>query len=188
MNYLAHAFLSAHNKELLVGNFIADHIKGQQFQTYSQGIIEGILMHRQIDTFTDAHANFKTCKKIFYNGFERYSGVLVDMYFDHLLAKNFENHTNKSLGLFAENVYEVYTDYEALMPEKSSRFLSYVIKNNIYMTYAEIEGIEQVLKHLSRRLNHNVALNDSLNLFSAAEEKLQNNFDVFFEALKGEFL
>jgi acyl carrier protein phosphodiesterase len=121
MNYLAHAFLSAHNKELLVGNFIADHIKGQQFQTYSQGIIEGILMHRQIDTFTDAHANFKTCKKIFYNGFERYSGVLVDMYFDHLLAKNFENHTNKSLGLFAENVYEVYTDYEALMPEKSSR-------------------------------------------------------------------
>jgi acyl carrier protein phosphodiesterase len=110
------------------------------------------------------------------------------MYFDHLLAKNFENHTNKSLGLFAENVYEVYTDYEALMPEKSSRFLSYVIKNNIYMTYAEIEGIEQVLKHLSRRLNHNVALNDSLNLFLAAEEELQNNFDVFFTALKAEFL
>ena len=83
MNYLAHAFLSNNDRDLLIGNFIADHLRGNDFKDHKPEIIEGIYMHRKIDTFTDSHPNFKASKRLFYNGYERYSGILIDIYFDY---------------------------------------------------------------------------------------------------------
>jgi acyl carrier protein phosphodiesterase len=181
MNYLAHAFLSKNNTEHLVGNFIADHIRGNDFSNYSSGIIEGILMHRRIDTFTDAHPEFKKSKRLFYEGFEKHSGILVDIYFDHLLAKKFDDYHNESLDLFSAKVYRVYSGYETLFPDHSIRFLNYVMKNNIYSAYSQMEGIERVLFHLSQRINHNVRLDESVKIFEARESELQANFDIFFK-------
>jgi len=180
MNYLAHAFLSNNNKNLLVGNFIADHLRGNNFSNYSEEIIEGIYLHRKIDSFTDAHPEFKKSKRVFYNGFERYSGVLVDIYFDHLLAKNFGTYSKVPLEIFSKNVYDVYTSYQSLLPNTSSGFLEYVIRNNIYHEYSKIEGIERVLYHLSHRIKHKVNLDGSVKLFKSHEAALQANFIVFF--------
>src|SRR5688572_18797949 len=112
MNYLAHAFLSNNDKDLLVGNFIADHIRGNKYEIYSEEIISGIKLHRNIDTFTDAHHLFKESKRVFYNGFEKHSGILVDIYFDHLLAKNFEKYSSQSLSDFSQQVYRIYSEYQ----------------------------------------------------------------------------
>ena len=183
MNYLAHAFLSNNNKDLLIGNFIADHIRGNQFENYSPGIVDGILFHRKIDLYTDTHAQFKACKRIFYNGFEKHSGILVDIYFDYFLAKDFEKYTDIPLAKFSENVYKVYRDSEKLLPESSSRFLEYVIKNNIYSSYATLTGIERVLNHLSNRIQHNVQLDKSIEILKANEQEIQKKFDVFFKEL-----
>lgn len=188
MNYLAHAFLSGNNKELLIGNFIADHIRGNKFENYSQGIIDGIYLHRRIDAFTDAHPEFKNAKRIFYNQFEKYSGILIDIYFDHLLAKNFEQHSEIKLQDFSQNVYSVYKENEFILPISSSRFLEYVMKNNIYAAYADVEGIEKVLFHLSHRINHNVRLDFSVEVFKENETQLQKSFDNFFSDVRKEFL
>ncbi|MCC6370003.1 MAG: DUF479 domain-containing protein [Bacteroidia bacterium] len=187
MNYLAHALLSNNNTELLIGNFIADHLRGNDFGNYSQGIVEGIYLHRRIDTFTDAHPLFKASKRIFYKGFEKHSGILVDIYFDHLLAKNFQNFHHQALPQFAEVVYGAYSSHQHLLPQSSSRFLDYVLKNNIYSAYATAQGIEQVLFHLSQRIKHQVRLDESLKLFTEAESELQNNFSVFFSEAQVEF-
>jgi acyl carrier protein phosphodiesterase len=181
MNYLAHAFLSNNNEEHLVGNFIADHLRGNQFGDYSAGIIEGIHLHRKIDTFTDAHPEFKKAKRYFYNGFEKYSGVLVDIYFDHLLAKNFSTYSAISLQDFSSKVYQVYTNHQHLLPLGSSRFLEYVIKNNIYVSYADPKGIETVLYHLSQRIKHGVQLDQSILLFRQHEKELRLAFTTFFK-------
>ncbi len=181
MNYLAHALLSNNNHDLLVGNFIADHLRGNDFSAYTEKIVEGIYLHRKIDTFTDSHPLFKSSKRIFYNGFEKYSGILVDIYFDHLLAKNFKKYHHESLENFSANVYEVYKQHLHFMPASSSRFLDYVIKNNIYHTYSKIEGIEQVLFHLSRRIKHNSSLDKSVYLFLSNESLLQTYFDEFIQ-------
>ncbi|MDI1354771.1 MAG: ACP phosphodiesterase [bacterium] len=181
MNYLAHALLSKNNTDHLVGNFIADHIRGNDFSNYSPGIIEGILMHRRIDTFTDAHPEFKKSKRVFYEGFEKHSGILVDIYFDHLLAKRFQDFHHESLEEFSSKVYEVYSNHKSLLPAHSSRFLEYVMKNNIYGAYSQKEGIERVLFHLSNRINHNVRLDESVKIFEARETELQANFNVFFK-------
>ena len=85
MNYLAHAFLSNNDSNLLIGNFIADHLRGNDFKNYSPQIIEGIHLHRKIDSFTDSHLNFKASKRLFYIGYERYSGILIDIYLISLI-------------------------------------------------------------------------------------------------------
>ncbi len=188
MNYLAHAFLSNNDRDLLIGNFIADHLRGNDFKDHKPKIIEGIYMHRKIDTFTDSHPNFKASKRLFYNGYERYSGILIDIYFDHLLAKNFSNYSSEPLKEFCDKVYKVYTQNQNLLPKSSANFLDYVLKNNIYYEYSSLEGIERVLFHLSHRIKHEVMLNESVVLFKENERALEENFSVFFNDALKEFL
>lgn len=188
MNYLAHAFLSNNNKELLIGNFIADHIRGNNFEIYTPGIIEGIHLHRRIDSFTDAHPQFKKSKRVFYDGFEKYSGILIDIYFDYFLAKNFSEYSAISLEEFSGNVYKIYSEHEHLLPQSSSHFLGYVIKNNIYQEYSTLKGITTVLNHLSHRIKHKVQLDQSVILFKKNEAELEENFGSFFKDVISEFL
>jgi len=188
VNYLAHSFLSNNNTDLLIGNFIADHIHGNNFENFSPGIIEGIKLHRKIDVFTDSHEKFKESKRFFYKGFEKYSGILVDIYFDHLLAKNYHIHSNIPLQEYCDKVYSIYTQNVHVLPQSSSAFLKYVLQNNIYFAYSKPEGIEQVLSHLSHRINHPVKLHESLHIFKQNEEQLQSNFDLFFKDVIDEFI
>jgi acyl carrier protein phosphodiesterase len=181
VNYLAHAYLSGDNEELVIGNFIADHLRGNNFDMYPDGVKKGIQLHRRIDSFTDAHPLFKSSKRFFYNGFEKYSGILVDIYFDHFLAKRFHHYHHDSLEVFSSNVYSIYRNNQHLLPESSTRFLTYVLKNNIYQNYAEVSGIETVLTHLSHRIGHKVALNESMGLFFEAEKELETNFTSFMK-------
>lgn len=187
MNYLAHALLSNNNKGLLIGNFIADHIRGNDFKNFPEEVIKGIQLHRKIDTFTDSHPEFKKSKRFFYDGFEKYSGILIDIYFDHLLAKNFELHSSIPLDEFSKNTYQVYSEHQYLLPKSSSGFLDYLMKNNIYHAYSEITGIKRVLYHLSHRIKHNIRLDNSIQLFKHNEAELKANFDIFFEDALAEF-
>lgn len=188
MNYLAHAFLSNKDTNLLIGNFIADHLRGNDFYNYPPKIIEGIHLHRKIDSFTDSHINFKASKRIFYNGFERYSGILIDIYFDYFLAANFSKYSKISLKDFCTNVYTTYSENHHHLPKSSSNFLEYVIKNDIYNAYSSIEGIEKVLFHLSHRIRHGVMLNESIALFKENEKELESNFQILFKDAIKEFL
>ena len=128
MNYLAHALFSNNDPNLLIGNFIADHLRGNDFQKYPQEIITGIYLHRKIDTFTDNHESFKASKRLFYKGYERYSGILIDIYSDHFLAKNFDHYSQLSLKEFTETAYNTYSNNQHHLPQSSSNFLEYVIK------------------------------------------------------------
>jgi acyl carrier protein phosphodiesterase len=144
-------------------------------------------MHRNIDHFTDSHDLFRQSKRIFYTGFEKHSGILVDIYLDHLLAANFSKFSNIDLDVFSKGVYGVYQDARNIIPAKSIRFLDYVIQNNIYQSYSHEEGIHTVLKHLSHRLSHGVQLQDSISLFNDNQIVLINNFTKFFSEAQIKF-
>jgi acyl carrier protein phosphodiesterase len=184
MNYLAHALLSDFDEEVLIGNFIADHIRGNQFTQYSPNIIKGIQLHRKIDSFTDAHPDFKATKRFFYNGFEKYSGILTDIYFDYHLALQFENHSTVSLREFCDFCYQVYQKNQEILPKSSKHFLRYVIENDIYFHYGQIEGIEKVLFHLSHRIRHGVFLNQSISLWENHKHTIETHFSQFWPDLK----
>ena len=187
MNYLAHALLSSEDPELLLGNFIADHVRGNQLEGYPAGVVKGIQLHRRIDSFTDEHALFKASKRFFYERFQKYSGILVDIYFDHLLARDFQRYHQESLWSFSQKVYAIYSANQASMPEHSSRFLTYLIRNDLYRRYAEFEGITEVLKHFSMRIGHGILLDDSVLEFKQHEVGLQTNFDLFMADIQQHF-
>ena len=183
MNYFAHAFLSFNNEHITIGNFIADHIKMADAEKLPPEIKKGVLLHRRIDYFTDTHPVFIKSKRHFYDGFERYSGVLVDIYYDYILAKNFEKFSEVGLKPFTENIYSVLQKNKMHLPESSQGFLNYVLDNNTFFEYSKIDGIELVLKHLSYRINHGIFLNESLPLFLENEKIIEQDFFEFMEDL-----
>jgi acyl carrier protein phosphodiesterase len=183
MNYLAHAFLSFNDEQITIGNYIADHIKLAEADKLPAKIKQGVLLHRRIDYFTDTHPLFTKSKRHFYDGFERYSGVLIDIYYDHLLARNFSRFSDVPLEEFTQGIYDLLKKNTGHLPESSKRFLEYVVQNNTFYEYSKIEGIELVLKHLSYRINHGIWLNESVPMFIANQKTIEEDFFEFMEDL-----
>lgn len=181
MNYLAHSLLSFNDEQLLVGNFIADHIKLHKAEHLPDEIKKGMLLHRKIDYFTDTHPLFVKSKRFFYEGFERYSGVLLDIYYDHILARNFEHYSDEPLQDYVTRIYKVLQSNSQHLPESSKRFLEYAVKNNTFFEYSKKEGIKMVLQHLSYRINHGIDLSLSFPLLEANYEEIERDFFVFMK-------
>ncbi|MDC1489988.1 ACP phosphodiesterase, partial [Flavobacteriaceae bacterium] len=106
MNFLAHVYLSEDNFSLAIGNLIADRVKGKDLTNFSPMIQKGILLHRKIDAFTDHHSLFKECVSILFPFYRHYSRVIIDMYFDHFLASNWDKYHSKNLKVFSNEFYD----------------------------------------------------------------------------------
>lgn len=150
MNFLAHLYLSGDDDKLITGNFIGDYVKGKNFLNYPGKIREGIILHRQIDSFTDTHSCFRQVKVLFREEFGLYSGVVTDLVFDHLLASRWESYCNQSLKQFAKKIHAVLLSNFLFLPLRVQAFLPVLIKNRRLESYASTEGIHQSLELMSR--------------------------------------
>ncbi len=184
MNYLAHSFLSFQNTDLIIGNFIADSIQGNRFDGLTEGIIKGISLHRKIDTYTDAHPIFLTSKHRFSKDFDKYSGVLMDIIYDHYLAKNFEQYSSLSLQNHADGIYDILKNNHDFLPEHAKRFYGYMTERNILFHYSSIEGIQTVLTHLSNRIRNRFELQLAIPILEANYQEIEEEFFIFFKDLQ----
>ena len=184
MNYLAHSFLSFQNTDLIIGNFIADSIQGNRFDGLTEGIIKGISLHRKIDTYTDAHPLFLTSKHRFSKDFDKYSGVLMDIIYDHYLAKNFEQYSSLSLQNHADGIYDILKNNYDFLPEHAKRFYGYMTERNILFHYSSIEGIQTVLTHLSNRIRNRFELQLAIPILEANYQEIEEEFFIFFKDLQ----
>lgn len=150
MNYLAHLYLSGNNEKIIVGNFIGDFVKGRQWEKYNPEIARGILLHRQIDTFTDKHHKINESKQYFKPGFGRYSGIIIDFLFDHYLAKNWGDYSDISLRQFSEKAHSVLVKNFLRLPGQVQQFLPFLIKNRRLESYAKIDGILESVGIMSK--------------------------------------
>lgn len=180
MNFLAHAYLSQHSEPLMVGNFIADFIKGNQINRYEDEIIEGIIMHRKIDEFTDRHKVFKRSRKRIWKKYRHYSNVIIDLYYDHFLASNWVDYSSISLDEFASHVYSVMQKNRDILPEKAREILPYMIQYNWLVSYSSIDGIHRSLKGLSRRTPYNSGMENARQDLILHYRDLENDFREFF--------
>lgn len=183
MNYLAHTFLSGNDEELLLGNFIADAVKGKQAALYTPGIARGIRLHRLIDTYTDTHPVVGETKARLRPRYKKYAPVVADLYFDHFLASRFEEFSPEPLASYTSRVYTLINRHLHKLPERVQYFFPYMMKQNWLLSYAEVTGIGQALGGLSRRTTFESGME------TAAEELLENyshyneEFSVFFPEL-----
>lgn len=180
MNYLAHAYLSFRQPELLVGNMISDHVKGKKKFDYSAGIQKGIELHRLIDSFTDEHEATKEAKEIFRPHYRLYAGAFVDVVYDHYLAIDPTIFTKDSLEEFAADTYTMLEPYSAVFPERFARMFPYMKTQNWLFNYSNKWGIENSLHGVVRRATY---LTESATAFSLFEENfntLQHCYQAFF--------
>lgn len=184
MNFLAHLFLSNEPSEIMVGNFIADSVKGNAIYDFTEGIQKGIKIHRAIDTFTDTHAETQKSIIRLRDRYKKYAPVITDIFYDHFLAINWNNYSNVSLREYTNSVYKYLGEYYVIFPERSKQFYNYMIKYDILFVYTKIEGIEKVMQGMSRRA-HFVS-----GMETATEELIKNytdfqaDFKAFFPYLQ----
>lgn len=151
MNYLGHMFLSGNDPELMFGNFIADAVKGNKIDTFPERIRTGILLHRKIDAFTDHHSSSRALNHLLNPFFRKFSGVVVDMYYDHFLARNWDEFNTEDLRSFAERNFLLLSARFLQLPPKSKRILPFMMKDNWLMAYAHFDGLDRAFKGMARR-------------------------------------
>ena len=185
MNYLAHIYLSFGHEELTVGNYITDALRGMNIERFSPTVQSGIRLHRRIDAFTDSHPLFWESKRKFSGEFDKFSGILVDIYYDHILASHFDRYSDVPLDQYAKAQYELLRGHYEIFPEHAQRFFEYMTTRHILFEYSKLEGIEIVLTHLSRRLERfGCNLQDSVPIFLENRAQIEKEFFEFFEELK----
>jgi acyl carrier protein phosphodiesterase len=151
MNFLAHLYLSGDSEEIILGNFIGDFVKGNQYLNYPEQVAYGIRLHRCIDSFTDQHMQVKEFAKLLKPGYGRYSGIVTDVFMDHFLAANWTEYSMVTLRQFSKHAHSVFLSNFRLLPFKVKQFLPFLIQHKRFESYAHSENMFQVLEIMSRR-------------------------------------
>ena len=184
MNYLAHAYLSFGKPGILVGNMISDFVKGRKKYDYPIDIQQGITLHREIDSFTDAHSATKEAKEIFRSAYRLYSGAIVDIVYDHFLALDENEFAGQSLETFTINTYATLDRFTEYFPEKFSMMYPYMKAHNWLYNYRYKEGIQKSLGGLVRRARYLEESDTAYLLFTSHYEELKEIYNLFFPELK----
>ena len=183
MNYLAHIYLSGTNDLLKIGNFMADSIKGNTYKLFDDEITKGILLHRHIDSFTDAHPIYRKSKHRLHEKYGHYSGVIMDILYDHFLAKNWTSYSDESLEDYAANFYNLLQNNEAILTEKIKSIIPYMIEQNWLVSYASLTGIEKILYQMDYRTKHRVHMQEAMVELQAFYIDFEDEFFLFFDEL-----
>jgi len=166
-----------------VGNFMADSVKGSQYLKYDKELQFGILLHRHIDSFTDEHPIYRQSKHRLHEKYGHYSGVIMDILYDHFLAKNWEKYSFISLPEFARDFYQILENNLDLLPEKTTKIVPYLVTQNWFESYASVTGIEKILFQMDYKTHHRVAMHEAVIELKKYNLEFENEFTLFFEEL-----
>jgi acyl carrier protein phosphodiesterase len=184
MNYLAHAYLSFNQPDILVGNMISDFVKGKKKFDYSAGIQAGITLHREIDNFTDTHPLTREAKEVFRPHYRLYAGAFTDVVYDHFLALDQKEFTADSLEQFAQQTYASLEGYMDGLPDKFQQLFPYMRQHNWLYNYRYKQGIARSLAGVVRRATYLTESDTAFQLFEAHYAHLQYCYQRFFPELK----
>lgn len=184
MNFLAHIYLSDDNDFIKIGNFMADGIRGKDYEQYPIEIQKGILLHRAIDTFTDSHPVYRQSKHRLHQTYGHYSGVIMDIFYDHFLAKNWIQYSDIPLEKYVAHFYQILDDNFDLLTPKIQRLLPYMKSQNWLLNYASIEGIEAILFQMDFRTQKKSKMQYSVKELQDFYTDFEKEFTIFFAELK----
>ena len=184
MNFLAHIYLSGDNDLIKIGNFIADGIRGKHFETYPIEIQKGIVLHRFIDTYTDAHPVFRQSTKRLHKKYHHYAGVIVDVLYDHFLAKNWNHYSNEKLADFTADFYQSLRDNYNFLSERAKGMMPYMIEHNWLMSYQTTDGIHRILTQTDSRTKNESKMRFASNELKENYTEFEDEFTTFFDELR----
>ncbi len=164
----------------MIGNFIADSIRGSAFNNYEHGIKNGILLHRFIDSYTDAHPVYLQSVNRLRPRYKKYAGVIMDIFYDYFLAINWQQYSPIPLAEYTVQVHRTLLQHKNKMPTHSQLFLQYMVKYNVPMVYATHSGIAQVLKGMAHRARFKSDMEHATTELKLYQPEMQIEFTLFF--------
>ncbi len=185
MNYLAHLYFSNGSQNSLYGNLLGDFVKGKASQYTDKEILEGIALHRAIDKFTDSHPVVRESKNRLSDKRKRFSGIMIDVFYDHFLAVNWESYSSSSFEKQTNDWYEklnAKTDIE--LPERMKNTIHMMRKNDLFSMYKSFDGISMAINGISRRIRFDNELAGGGKELEKNYSSLENDFHQFFSQLK----
>ena len=183
VNYLAHLYLAGDDPEAFIGSLMGDFVKGAIDPALPPVLRHGVWLHRRIDSYTDAHPTVIRSKRRIRPGFRRYAGVLVDLYYDHFLARDWANYSDVPLDEFAQAVYRILDRHHHRFPARMQRSMSYMKENGLLQSYREISGIERALRGIETRLKRPSRLREATADLEHNHAALADDFAAFFPDL-----
>ena len=186
MNFLAHIYLSGDNDLIKIGNFMADGIRGKQFEHFPEDIQKGILLHRFIDTYTDSHDIFRKSTKRLHERYHHYAGVIVDIVYDHFLAKNWAQYSDEKFELFVQRFYHSLHDNYDILTEKTQGLMPYMIERNWLLSYRTTEGIQNILTQMDRRSKNISQMQYAVEELTEFYDEFEEEFTLFFEEMRAQ--
>lgn len=184
MNFLAHIYLSGNNEELMVGNFIGDFVKGGNLDDYTSQMQQGIRLHREIDNYTDSHEIVVESKIKLREKYRHYAPVIVDVYYDHFLAKNWNQFSSTPLKKYTNEFYDTMSGYHNRIPKGVIHMLSYMSKDDWLYNYQFIEGIDKALTGMARRTKFESKMEEASESLQEYYSELSTEFFAFFPELE----
>ena len=184
MNYLAHILLAPDDSEAQLGALLGDFVKVPSVETYGPTMNREILLHRKIDSFTDSHALVLAQKALFRRETRRFAGILLDVYYDHLLARDWANFCARPLHEFVQRFYAGAANFRAVFPHDFSYAFDRMVADNWLESYREFAGVEQALRRIGKRVPKFAGpLSEGLVDLSTNERDISRTFPEFFASL-----
>jgi acyl carrier protein phosphodiesterase len=184
LNYLAHAYLSFGDPDILAGNMISDFVKGKKKFDYPDRIQMGITLHRKIDEYTDTHPATRQAKEFLKTSAGPYAGSFIDIVYDHFLALDNYEFEEGQLAIFAQNTYTQLEVYEKWLPEKFQKFFFYMRTQNWLLNYRSTQGIRQSFTGLCRRAKYIDNPEPVFEAFLQHYDALKMAYELFFPHVK----
>jgi len=188
MNYLAHAWLARRSDEAILGALLGDFVFGQAaLRDWPDTVRREIVVHRRIDRYTDAHPNVVAARALFPDGLRRYAGILLDVHFDHLLARDWSRWDDGSLDAFTARVYRVLREHQGELPPRLHAIAPRMAAHDWLGSYRERDSVDGVVRGIATRLSrHGERLVECLPLLRVHETAIDSAFERFFPDLVAE--
>lgn len=183
MNFLAHLYLSCDDDELLIGNYLADFLKNSELRLLPIGVQEGVKLHRKIDRYTDQHPIVRKGTRRLHAQHHKYAAVIIDIFYDYFLAKNWTKYSEISLDNFMQQAYQTLENKLDLMPSKLQLQTQDMIHHNWLRSYTTFEGLENTFWRLKRRVSKAEYLDNVISSLGRDESLLDEEFQAFFPDL-----
>mgnify|MGYP001357005115 CR=1 FL=1 len=184
MNWLAHLRLAPDEPLLRLGNLRGDFVRGIDLASLHPVLQRGVHQHRAVDAFVDAHPLVRASRERLDAPFRRFAGVLVDVFYDHYLARDWTRLGDGSrLDAFAATVHGELRDHLDLLPERLQRAVPWMQDERWLVGYAEVDGIDAVLRRMARRLSRETPLGAGARQLRAHYDALGEDFAAFWPEL-----
>ncbi len=183
MNFLAHTYLSGCNEEIIVGNFMGDYVKGKNYNQFPELVRKGILIHRDIDTYTDMHPITRRSKLRISPRYHKYAGIIIDIFYDHFLASLWNDFSSLPLQEFVSRTYDLLKRNYKVLPEAIKRWFPTFLENNWMMAYQTVEGIELVLERMAANTSLPNHAGYAVEVLSERYDSFKNDFLEFFPSI-----